>query len=92
MKLKEQFPDILNYDVDFKTASDFITEAAEIFINNLGKDVPISTIVDAAIVVNKDVFGFDDEQASTYKEQLLDSNLKRDKVSFPYYYEESKIK
>ena len=92
MKLKEQFPDILNYDVDFKTASDFITESAEIFINNLGKDVPISTIVDAAIVVNKDVFGFDDEQASTYKEQLLDSNLKRDKVSFPYYYEESKIK
>lgn len=85
--LKEQFPNILNYDVDSQTVSDFITESAKIFIDNLGKEVSINTIIEAGVNVNKEIFDFTDEQANTYKEHLLESNLKRDRLSFPYYYD-----
>lgn len=91
IKLKGKFPNILNYDVDSQTINDFITESAKIFIDNLGKEVSINTIVEAGVNVNKEIFGFTDEQANVYKEHLLASNLERDKLSFPYCYD-TKIK
>lgn len=92
MELKKQYPDLLKRDLDLKKVNEFITKAGEIFTSNLGKDVSINTIIEAASVVNKDVFGFNDEQANAYQEQLLQMNIERDKLQFPYYYDNSKIK
>lgn len=92
MELKKQYPDLLKRDLDLKKVNEFITKAGEIFTSNLGKDVSINTIIEAASVVNKDVFGFNDEQANAYQEQLLQMNIERDKLKFPYYYDNSKIK
>ncbi len=92
VELKNQYADLLKGSMDMKAVSDFITKAGEIFIGNLGKDVSINTIIEAASTVNKDVFGFNDDQASVYKEELLQMNIEMDKLQFPYYYDNSKIK
>lgn len=83
-----------NYDenADINLLTDFITDAGKIFIDNLGKDVPIETIIDAAGVVNKYVFGFTYEEFERYKEELLRTNIENDEIKFPYYYENAKTK
>lgn len=92
LELKKQYPNLSVKNTDVKVVNEFITKAGEIFINNLGKDVLISTVIDAAGVINKDVFGFDEKKANTYKEFLLEDNKSMDKLQFPYYYNDIKIR
>lgn len=69
-----------------KLSYELIDKAGNFFIEKLGKDIKIDTLVDAACNVNKDVFNLTDEQLKVYKEDLLNKNRKRDAFSFPYYY------
>ena len=69
-----------------KLSYELIDKAGDFFIEKLGKDIKIDTLVDAACNVNKDVFNLTDEQLKVYKEDLLNKNRKRDAFSFPYYY------
>lgn len=91
-ELKKRYPNILIDITDIKEINEFITNAGEIFISNLGKDVLVNKIIEAAGVVNKDVFGFSLEQAKIYNEHVLQMNIESDKVQFPYYYDNTKIK
>lgn len=86
LELKNRYSTMMEHD-DFDEVYNFITEAGEIFIDNLGKDVSVDTVIGAASVVNKDIFGFDEEQLNEYKKDLLDKNIKMDKIAFPYYYD-----
>lgn len=81
-----------NNNYNFDLANEFFTEVGHYFVGHYGKDIPIDTIIDAACVVNKDVFGFNDEQLKEYRKQLLEENIDRDKDYFPYYYNERYIK
>ena len=69
----------------------FINDIGYFFIEKNGKDIPLETIIEAASIVNSRVFGFNEEQTKEYKEFLYNSNLERDKESFPYYYENGRI-
>lgn len=92
-KLEIKYPsleDELDKSNNQKYLQDFITDTGYIFIEKLGKDVPIETVIDAACVLNSNVFGFDDAQKELYKECLLEENIKLDKLKFPYYYETNK--
>lgn len=91
-ELKKRYPNILIDITDIKEINEFITNAGEIFISNLGKDVLVNKIIEAAGVVNKDVFGFSLEQAKIYNEHVLQMNIESDKLQFPYYYDNTKIK
>lgn len=87
LELKKKYPSLTEPEFNIDEVYNFITEAGEIFIDNLGKDVSIDTVIEAASVVNKDIFGFDEEQLNEYKKDLLDKNIKMDKIAFPYYYD-----
>lgn len=69
-----------------KLSYEFIDKAGDFFIEKLGKDIKIDTLVEAACNVNKDVFNLTDEQLKVYKEDLLNKNRKKDAFNFPYYY------
>ena len=92
LELKKQYPEVFKLNADNKNINDFLTIISEIFINNLGKDISIDTVIKAAGVVNKDVFGFTENEAIDYEKQLLENNLKMDKIAFPYYYDNHIIK
>ena len=92
LELKKQYPEVFKLNADNKNINDFFTIISEIFINNLGKDISIDTVIKAAGVVNKDVFGFTEDEALDYENQLLENNLKMDKIAFPYYYDNHIIK
>ncbi len=87
LELKKKYPSLTEPEFNIDEAYNFITETGNIFIDNLGKDVSIDTVIEAASVVNKDVFGFDEEQLNEYKKDLLDKNIKMDKIAFPYCYD-----
>lgn len=95
-KLEEKYSKIKealeNIEENEDYLNSYIMDAGYIFIGKNGKDIPIETIIEAAAVVNKEVFGFTDEQKESYKEQLLEENIKFDKLYFPLYYNNSKIK
>ena len=91
--IKINLASIKYLDIDcnevFKEYDELLTDAGYIFINNLGKDVPLEVTIDAASNVNKEVFGLDDDKIKIYKEKLLEENIKRDKDAFPYYYQKN---
>ena len=91
-KLKQSYPNMHSYEIDINKANDFFAEVGHFFVEHYGKDVPLETVIDAACVVNKDVFGFDDEQLQVYKEDLLEKNIRMDRICFPYYYNERYVK
>ncbi|MBQ9013118.1 MAG: hypothetical protein IJ094_06080 [Bacilli bacterium] len=76
----------------YNLCNDFLTDAGNIFIEKLGKDVIIDTVIDAACEVNKEVYNFNDGQLESYKEELLEMNKLRDRKAFPYYYNDGIIK
>ncbi len=94
IELKHKYPNAIKFKNDYDEANKFLTEAGYIFINNLGNDVSIDTIIDAASEVNKKVFGFkekyNNENFYEYKMDLLEKNSIRDKKQFPYYYSDTK--
>lgn len=79
--------DKLNKFIPDKTSQyNFINEAGLFFIDKLGRDIPIETVIEAASNVNKEVFGLDDVDLEKYKSKLLEENKNSDKKVYPYYY------
>ena len=60
-----------------------ITEIANYVVPMTNKIVPASTIIDAAMVVNKDVLNLNDEQEKEYRNYLIDINRRQQSLSFP---------
>ncbi len=94
IELKHKYPSAIEFKNDYDEANKFLTEAGYIFINNLGNDVSIDKVIDAASEVNKKVFGFEEkynnENFYEYKWELLEKNVNRDRKQFPYYYSDTK--
>lgn len=85
-KLKEKYSELEIFSADKTSQYNFINEAGLFFIDKLGRDIPIETVIEAATNVNKEVFGLDDSNIEKYKSKLLEENKSRDKIMYPYYY------
>lgn len=51
--------------------------------NKVNNPVSGESIIDAAMVINKDIFNFTEEQEKEYKDYLIDINIKRQEKAFP---------
>ena len=60
-----------------------ITEIANYVVPMTNKVVPANTIIDAAMVVNKDVLNLNDEQEKEYRNYLININRRQQSLSFP---------
>lgn len=74
------------YDAKAKFTEEFskiITEIANYVVPMTNKTIPASTIIDAAMVVNKNVLNLNDKQEEEYRNYLIDINQKMQSLAFP---------
>lgn len=60
-----------------------IKELGSYFSSKVNNQIPGSTIIEAAMVVNKNVLNLDDKQAEEYKNYLIEVNKERQTRMFP---------
>ena len=84
----KEYINITKYDKNYneiikKSFSNIIEELGDYFVSKMNNKVNGKTIIDAAMVINKDIFSLTKEQEDELRTHLIDVNKERQQYYFP---------
>lgn len=91
-ELLNKYPAVLTTDFDEQLREQFLTEVGSYFVNHLGMNDSLVTVVEAATEVNARIYNFSDKEKEEYKLFLIKGVVSGGTEFFADYYQSTNIK